>query len=108
MSELPYKHNVATKQGSSKPLTTNELWLLELWIKSISILTSIPDVLWDMCKSSIEVNKSEQFLINPRLSNNIIIFKKSWQRSQFLLLFYTVRQGNLAKVIEQDSCRVVC
>ena len=48
-----YKHNVAAKQGSSKPLTTNELWLLELPIKSTRILASIPDVLWDMCKSSI-------------------------------------------------------
>ena len=27
------KHNVAAKDGSSKPLTFYELWLLELWIK---------------------------------------------------------------------------
>ena len=45
-----YKHNVAAKHGSSKPLTTNEVWLLELWIKSTCILASIPDSLWDMCK----------------------------------------------------------
>ena len=37
MSELPWlrslvKHNVAAKHGSSKPLTSNKLWLLELRI----------------------------------------------------------------------------
>ena len=58
MNELSWlrsliKHNVAAKQGSSKPLTFNELWLLELWIKSTRILAPIPDALWDMCKSSI-------------------------------------------------------
>ena len=47
MSELPWlhslvKHNVATKHGSSKLLTSNELWL-ELQIKSTCILASIPD-----------------------------------------------------------------
>ena len=50
---VSYKHNVAAKHGSCMPLTTNELWLLELWIKSTPILASIPDALWDMCKSSI-------------------------------------------------------
>ena len=59
MSELPWlrslvKHNVAAKHGSSKLLTSNELWLLELQIKSTRILASIPDALWDMCKSSID------------------------------------------------------
>ena len=59
MSELPWlpslvKHNVAAKHGSSKPLTSNELWLLELRIKSTRRLASIPNALWDMCKSSIE------------------------------------------------------
>ena len=34
---VSYKHNVAAKHGSSKPLTTNELWLLELGIKSTCI-----------------------------------------------------------------------
>ena len=58
MSELLWlhslvKHNVAAKHGSSKPLTSNELWLLELGIKSTRILAPIPDALWDMCKSSI-------------------------------------------------------
>ena len=58
MSELPWlcslvKHNVAAKHGNSKPLTSNELWLLELRITSTRILASIPDALWDMCKSSI-------------------------------------------------------
>ena len=58
MSEQPWlrslvKHNVAAKHGSSKPLTSNELWLLELRIKSARILASIPDALWDMCISSI-------------------------------------------------------
>ena len=58
MNELPWlrslvKHNVAAKHGSSKPLTSNELWLLELRIKSSRILASILDALWDMCKSSI-------------------------------------------------------
>ena len=48
------KHIVAAKHGSSKPLTSNELWLLELRIKSTRILAPIPDALWDMCKSSIE------------------------------------------------------
>ena len=48
-----YKHNVAAKHGSFKPLTTNKQWLLELRIKSTRILASIPDKLWDMCKSSI-------------------------------------------------------
>ena len=38
---VSYKHNVAAKQGSPKPLATNELWLLELQIKSTRILTSI-------------------------------------------------------------------
>ena len=47
------KHNVAAKHGSSKPLTSYELWLLELRIKSTCILASIPDALLDMCKSSI-------------------------------------------------------
>ena len=55
MSELLWlrslvKHNAAAKHGSSKPLTSNELWLLELRIKSTRILASIPDALWDMCK----------------------------------------------------------
>ena len=59
MSELPWlrilvKHYVAAKHGISKPLTSNELWLLELRIKNTCILASIPDALWDMCKSSIE------------------------------------------------------
>ena len=58
MSELPYqcslvKHNVTAKHGSSKPLTSNELWLLELRIKNTRILASIPDALWDMRKLSI-------------------------------------------------------
>ena len=48
-----YKGNVAAKHGSSKPLTTNELWLLELRIKSTRTLAPIPDALWDMCKFSI-------------------------------------------------------
>ena len=57
MSELPrlrslVKHNVAAKHGSSKQLTSNELWLLELRIKSSRILASIPDALWDTYKSS--------------------------------------------------------
>ena len=50
---VSYKHNVAAKHGSSKPLTTNELWLLELRIKSTRILASIPDALLGMCTSSI-------------------------------------------------------
>ena len=50
------KHIVAAKHGSSKPLTSNELWLLELRIKGTRILTPIPDALWDMCKSSIRLN----------------------------------------------------
>ena len=59
MSELSWlhrlvKHNVAAKHKSSKPLTSNELWLLELRIKSTRILASIPDALWDMWKSSIQ------------------------------------------------------
>ena len=46
MSELSWlrslvKHNVAAKHGSSKTLTSNELWLLDLRIKSIRILASI-------------------------------------------------------------------
>ena len=49
------KHNVAAKHGSSKPLTSNELWLLELQIKSTRILAPTPDALWDMCKSSVEI-----------------------------------------------------
>ena len=39
------KHNVAAKHGSSKLLTCNELWLLELRIKSTRILATIPDAL---------------------------------------------------------------
>ena len=58
MSELPWllslvKHNVAAKHVSSKSLTSNELWLLELRIKSTHILAFIPDALWDMRKLSI-------------------------------------------------------
>ena len=45
--------NVTAKYGSSKLLTTNELWLLELRIKSTCIFASIPDALWDICKLSI-------------------------------------------------------
>ena len=60
MSELPWlhslvKHNAAAKHGSSKPLTSNELWLLELQIKNTRKLASISDALWDMWKSSIRV-----------------------------------------------------
>ena len=60
MSELPWlrslvKHNVVAELGSPKPLTFNELWSLELRIKSTRILASIPDALWDMCKSSIKM-----------------------------------------------------
>ena len=47
------KHIVTAKHGNSKPLTSNELWLLELRIKSTRILAPIPDALWDMCKSSV-------------------------------------------------------
>ena len=51
------------KQGETRtshgpiphPLTSNELWLLELRIKSSHILASIPDALWDMCKPSITI-----------------------------------------------------
>ena len=50
---VSYKRNVVPKHGSSKPLTTNELWLLEMQIKSTRILAYITDALWDMCKSSI-------------------------------------------------------
>ena len=50
---VSHKHNVAAKHRSPMPLTTSELWLLELRIKSTRILASIPDALWDMCKSSI-------------------------------------------------------
>ena len=58
MSELSWlrsivKHYVAAKHGSAKPLTSNELWLLELRIKSTRTLAPIPDALWDMCKSQI-------------------------------------------------------
>ena len=42
---VSYKYNDAAKRGSSKPLTTIELWLLELWIKSTRILAPIPDAL---------------------------------------------------------------
>ena len=60
MSKLPWlrslvKHNVATKHGSSKPLTSHELWLLDKRIESTRILASIPDALWDMCKSSVKI-----------------------------------------------------
>ena len=49
MSELTWlrslvKHNVAAKHGSSKPLTSNKLWLLELRIKNTRLLAPIPDV----------------------------------------------------------------
>ena len=50
---VSYIHNVAAKHGSSKPLTTSKLWLLALRIKSTRLLPSIPDALWDMCKSSV-------------------------------------------------------
>ena len=61
MSELSWlrslvKHNVATKHGSYKQLTSNELWLLELRIESTRILAPIPDALWDMRKSSVVLN----------------------------------------------------
>ena len=65
MSELSWlrslvKHNVAAKHGSSKPLTSNELWLLGLRIKSTRILAPIPDALRDMCKSSIMLNSKHR------------------------------------------------
>ena len=46
MSDLPWlrslvKDNVAAKHGSSKLLTSNELWLLELQIKSTCILAGL-------------------------------------------------------------------
>ena len=68
MSELPLlrslvKHIIAAKHESSKPLTSNELWLLELRIKSTRILAPIPDALWDMCKSSIDIQKSDWLCI---------------------------------------------
>ena len=49
-----YKHNVAAKHGNSKPLTSNELWLLELRIKSTYILASIPDV-YGICANRLLV-----------------------------------------------------
>ena len=79
MSELPklrslVKHNVAAKHRSSKPLTSNELWLLELRIKSTLywLLATILDALWDMCKSSITWND-----INVALKNceSLAMFK---------------------------------
>ena len=65
MSEQPWLrslviHNVAAKHGSSKPLTSNELRLLELRIKNTRILASIPDALWDMGKSSIATENNKQ------------------------------------------------
>ena len=54
---VSYKCNVVAKHGSSKALTANKLWLLELRIKSTRILASIPDALWDMCKLSIMCTK---------------------------------------------------
>ena len=46
---VSYKHYITAKRRSFKPLTTNDLCLLKLRIKSTSILASIPDA-W---KSSI-------------------------------------------------------
>ena len=66
MSKLPWlhsliKHNVAAKHWSSKPMTSNELWL-ELRIKNIRILASIPDALWDKCESSIKFTPCKTIL----------------------------------------------
>ena len=55
------KHIVTATHGSSQPLTSNELWLLELWIKSTRKLAPIPDALWDMCKSSIAFQNLTQY-----------------------------------------------
>ena len=60
------KHIVAAKHGSSKLLTSNELWLLKLRIKNTRILAPIPDALWDMCKSSID------------FINNMAILEWNW------------------------------
>ena len=78
MSKLPWlrsliKHNAAAKYRSSKPLTSNELWLLELRIKSTHILASIPDALWDMCKSLIITHdKSDMIETSKTLQNSTI------------------------------------
>ena len=58
MSELSWlrslvKHNVAAKQGSSKPLTSNELWLLELWIKSARILGPPYPMHYEICANRL-------------------------------------------------------
>ena len=59
---MSIKHNVAAKHGSSKPLTSSELRLLELRIKKKHrILASIPDALWDMCKLSIRQTLNNVF-----------------------------------------------
>ena len=54
---------VAAKHGSSKPLTSNELWLLELRIKSTRILAPIPDALWDRRKLSIRKQYKARHII---------------------------------------------
>ena len=101
MSELSrlcslVKHNVATKHGSSKPLTSNELWLLELRIKST--MASIPDALWDMCKSSIiketiSRGKQCQFYFLPRASATTSrcataqMKQKSFKNTCFIIMY---------------------
>ena len=65
------KHNVAAENWSSNPLTSNELGLLELRIKSPRILVSTPNVLWDMCQSSMAMAEQTS-CFNPTIPTHII------------------------------------
>ena len=79
------KHIVAAKHGSSKPLTSNELWLLELRIKSTRILAPIPDALWDMCKSSITLTLTSphDFMTSLREYSKDHFSKYPWEYSNY-------------------------
>ena len=77
------KHSVAAKHGSSKTLTSNELWLLEMRIKSTRILAPIPDALWDMCKLSIK-----------KIITGFAFFRIGWSFFFFFVFFFFLNVGS--------------
>ena len=109
MSELPWlcslvKHNVAAKHGNSKPLTSDELWLLELRIKSTRILAPIPDALWDMCKLSIlEYVSSQIFEENRPILQNLIADHKK-------CIFQLKKNSRLFcnNISRKWPCQIIC
>ena len=89
---VSYKHNVV-----AKPMTPNELRILELQTKSTLILASIPDALWDICKLSIGYNSRHR---NPLWF--LLILKTLWVTNFKIYLyinFIKLYQGSLIMII---------